>query len=70
MDSNSSGGITLSGIGFIVWLVFFILKCCDVLSPSFSWFWVWFPLWIIPAINLALLIVFGIIYFFTHLDEM
>ena len=65
-SSSASGGIGLTGIGFIVWIVFLTLKLCDVLPAGFTWFWVWFPLWIGPAISLSLilivLIIAGIVY--------
>lgn len=54
MSESSKGGMTLSSVGFIVWIVFLVLKLCEVLPESFTWFWVWFPLWIGPAIALVL----------------
>ncbi len=69
MNESSKGGMTLSGIGFIVWIVFLVLKLCEVLPESFSWFWVWFPLWIGPAITIGLsLIVFLIVLIIGWLD--
>ena len=54
-----SGGLSLSTMGFITWIVFLILKVTD--TWAISWFWVFFPLWICPAICLGLyLIVFVI----------
>ena len=53
-DSVETGGSGLFGIGVIVWIVFLILKCCGVLPETFTWFWVWFPLWIVPAAIVAL----------------
>ena len=47
--------LPLTSIGFILFLVFLILKLCNVLPPEFTWFWVWFPLWIPWAIELVLL---------------
>ena len=55
-----SCGLSLTSIGFIVWLVFLILKLCNQGNPDFAWltwFWVWFPFWLPWAIDLA----FGII---------
>ena len=69
MNESSKGGMTLSGIGFIVWIVFLVLKLCEVLPESFSWFWVLFPLWIGPAITIGLsLIVFLIVLIIGWLD--
>ncbi len=68
-DSNTGHNFTLYIAGVIVWAIFLGLKLGNVLPESFSWFWVWFPLWIMPAIDLGLTIIFVIIYFFTHLDE-
>jgi hypothetical protein len=53
-DVTTSGGLGLSGIGIVVWIVFLVLKCCGVLPETFTWFWVWFPLWIVPATYLGL----------------
>ena len=49
--------IPLTSVGFIVFIVFLILKLCNVLPPEFTWFWVWFPLWLPWAIEGVLLIV-------------
>ena len=54
-----SSGLSLNTIGFIVWLVFLILKLCNQGNPSFewlTWFWVWFPFWLPWAIDGAFLI--------------
>lgn len=61
-SSTSSGSVTLSipltGLGFLTWLVFLILKLSvPAFSTAVSWFWVWFPLWIPWAILLVILII-------------
>ncbi len=48
----STGGITLSGLTF---LVFLVLKLCNVIS--WSWWWVTAPLWMPAALGGAVLIV-------------
>lgn len=53
---------SLGTIGFIVWLVFLILKLCNQGNPDFewlTWFWVWFPFWLPIAIEF----VFGVTVF-------
>lgn len=47
-NSGASGGITLSGLTFIVFLV---LKLCNVIN--WSWWWVTAPLWIPVALFVA-----------------
>ena len=50
--------VPLTTIGFILWLVFLILKLCNLDNPDFAWltwFWVWFPFWF----PIALDVVFG-----------
>lgn len=58
-DSSKNGGIGLLGLTFVVLLV---LKLTN-LAPGLSWFWVWFPLWIGPAI----VVVIFCIYFLLEL---
>lgn len=56
---------TLDSIGVITFIVFLVLKLCNVGNPAFdwlTWFWVWFPLWLPVAISLGLLII-GLIIF-------
>ncbi len=60
MDNRSagaaSGGISLSGLTFIVFLV---LKLCGVID--WSWWWVTAPLWGPFALLIAVLVVYIII---------
>ncbi len=57
--------IPLTTIGLITFIVFLVLKLCNLGNPAFewlTWFWVWFPLWLPIAIEAAFLI-FAIILF-------
>lgn len=59
VDDKKTAYVTMSfpEIGFIVWLVFLIMKCANLNNPNYewlTWFWVWFPLWIPWAIYLAI----------------
>lgn len=60
MDNRNSGaaggGITLSGLVFIVFLV---LKLCNVID--WSWWWVTAPLWIPFAIFVVICVVVFIV---------
>lgn len=55
-----STGLSLECVGFIVWLIFLILKCTN--NITFDWFWVWFPLWIIPAIDIVIFIIIVLVF--------
>lgn len=55
-DNNAKGGIGLSGILFVVFL---ILKLCKVIT--WSWWWVFAPIWIPFAIGLIIFIIAFII---------
>lgn len=44
--------LSLSSIGAIVFIAFLILKLTG--NIGISWFWVFFPLWIVPAALLAI----------------
>lgn len=46
----------LPTIGLITFIVFLVLKLCNVDNPAFewlTWFWVWFPLWFPIAVELV-----------------
>lgn len=62
MDNNSSaagGGI---GIGTLLFIVFLILKLCNVID--WSWWWVTAPLWIpIGLILIIMIITFTVLAF-------
>lgn len=47
--SNSSSGLSFASVLFIVFLT---LKLCGVIT--WSWWWVTAPLWIAPAVLLAI----------------
>ena len=51
------------GIGFILFLVFLILKLCNVIT--WSWWWVTAPIWIPAALILIFLLVTIILYFLS-----
>ncbi len=58
-NDSKTAVVTLSfpNIGFVVFIVFLILKLCNINNPDYewlTWFWVWFPLWIPWAIYLVL----------------
>lgn len=55
------------GLGTITFIVFLILKLIGVVT--FSWFWVFFPLWIAPATILGIIILVWLIsipFFLIH----
>ena len=54
-NSNSGGGIGLSGVLLVV---FIVLKLCEVIA--WSWWWVLCPLWIPIAVWLVLVVIAGI----------
>lgn len=56
-DDNIKKGGSSIGIGTIVFIVLLILKLTGA-APGLTWFWVFFPLWIVPAVVLVL---FGIL---------
>ena len=51
-----TNGLSINMIGLIVWIVFMCLKYSG--TWDISLFWVWFPLWIGPAIDAAVIIIF------------
>lgn len=55
-NSGNSGGISLAGATFIVFLVLKLTRVID-----WSWWWVTAPLWIPTALVVAVLIVVGAI---------
>ena len=64
-NSKVSFGLSLESIGFVTWLVFLILKLCNLNNPDFewlTWFWVWFPFWLPLAIDALILVVCGIVF--------
>lgn len=60
MENNGSsaagGGI---GLGTILFLIFLVLKLCNVID--WSWWWVTAPLWIGAAIAILIFIIFGVV---------
>ena len=59
-SSASSGGIGFCGL---LTIVFIVLKLLGKIT--WSWLWVLSPLWIVWAICLIILLIFGIIKLFT-----
>lgn len=53
-DKHSSGGFATS-VPFILFVVFLVLKLCKVIS--WSWLWVFSPLWIAVIIVVVALII-------------
>lgn len=47
------------GLGGLLFVAFLVLKLCDVIS--WSWWWVFAPLWLPIAIFLAIIIVVAVI---------
>lgn len=62
-DNNKNTTVTasfsFSTLGFILFVVFLILKLVDVLT--ISWFWVFFPLWAPLALDLLILLIIFIV---------
>ena len=59
---NVSGGM---GLGSVLFIVFLVLKLCDVIT--WSWWWVTAPLWIPFALGISIflvILVFGGIFLF------
>ena len=54
--SGSSGGIGLCGVLFVVFLV---LKLCNVID--WSWWWVTAPLWIPAAVGITIFLFVGLL---------
>lgn len=53
-DDNIEKGGSSIGIGTIVFIVLLILKLTGA-APGLTWFWVFFPLWIVPAATICLI---------------
>lgn len=56
INSKTTGGISL---GIVLFIVFLILKLCNVID--WSWWWVTAPLWIPTGLALIIIIICGII---------
>lgn len=61
-----SKGLSLETIGLIVFIVFLILKLTGIWT-SINWFWVFFPLWLPIAINVAVFLLVGLLIAFYFL---
>lgn len=53
-DDNIEKGGSSIGIGTIVFIVLLILKLTGA-APGLTWFWVFFPLWIVPVAAICLI---------------
>lgn len=53
-DDNIKRGSSSIGIGTIVFIVLLILKLTGA-APGLTWFWVFFPLWIVPVAAICLI---------------
>ena len=63
MEDNQPGihiSLSLEFMGFVTFIVFLILKLVGTIT--FSWFWVFFPLWLPLAIDLVIFLVLLAIY--------
>lgn len=61
MENNTSGGIGFAGL---LTIVFIVLKLCKVIS--WSWWWVFSPLWISAILSIA---VFGLCLLFVFIKR-
>jgi hypothetical protein len=53
-DDNIKRGSSSIGIGTIIFIVLLILKLTGA-APGLTWFWVFFPLWIVPVAAICLI---------------
>lgn len=53
-DDNIKKGGSSIGIGTIVFIVLLVLKLTGA-APGLTWFWVFFPLWIVPVAAICLI---------------
>ena len=65
--SNENKSITIGGSGccFTLFIVFLVLKLCNVIT--WSWWWITAPLWIPPLILAAFIVPFLFIWFVVSL---
>lgn len=56
---TARSGVSLSTFIFLIFLVLKILGDTGTINavPWLSWFWVFFPLWILPAVALGIAII-------------
>lgn len=59
MSENKSSGGFATSVPFILFVVFLVLKLCKVIS--WSWLWVFSPLWIGAIIGVVAFIILFII---------
>ena len=58
MSDNASSGSSGLGLPMVLFLIFLVLKLCDVIA--WSWWWVSSPLWIPVALLIVILILAAI----------
>lgn len=59
--AGSSGGL---GLGTVLFLIFLVLKLCNVID--WSWWWVTSPLWISAALTVLIFVGVFIYYFIEN----
>lgn len=66
---NVQTGLGIGGISGLTFIALLVIKLA--VNPSISWFWVFFPLWIVPsaliALSLVIFIIGAIFYFFSNI---
>lgn len=58
-SAAAGGGCVIPGSAFLIFAVLFVLKATGV--TDMSWWWITCPLWIIPAVIAAIIIMLFII---------
>ena len=64
MNNKTTVTFSLTPLGFIVFVVFLILKLVGV--TEMSWFWVFFPLWIPIAFGIVISLIMLLICFIFY----
>lgn len=59
VNVTTKPALGLGTIGILTGIVLCILKACGVIA--ISWFWATFPFWIVPAVEIAIILIFGLI---------
>lgn len=63
-ENNGTLSLSFSTVGFILFVVFLILKLTKVID--WNWFWVTFSLWLPIAINI---LIYGIVFLFVWITD-
>lgn len=64
MNNKTTATFSLTPLGFIIFVVFLILKLVGV--TDMSWFWVFFPLWIPIAFGIVISLITLLICFIFY----